>query len=168
MEALSMATDPDRETLVRRHHLGVWRYLRFLGADRALADDLTQETFLVFLRKPFNFMGHESTAGYLRGIARYVWLEERRSTVTTAELDAADAAFAQHAGPSEGDDYLDALRECEKTLAGKAREAVQLQYRDRLSLEQIGETLDMKPNGVKTMLQRARQHLRECVERRLK
>lgn len=158
----------DVSALVEAHHATIWRYLRYLGCDRATADDLTQETFLVFLRKPFNFMGHESTAGYLRGIARYVWLEERRNTVTTAELDAADAAYTRNAGASGGDEYLDALRECEKTLAGKAREAVQLQYRDRLSLEQIGDALEMKPNGVKTMLQRARQHLRECVERRLK
>ena len=163
-----MPTDPDRETLVQRHHLGVWRYLRFLGADRTLADDLTQETFLVFLRKPFNYYGHESTAGYLRGIARYVWLEARRQQPPEATMDAADQVFAEYAGASEGNDYLDALRQCEQTLAGKAREAVQLQYRDQLSLDEIGDALEMKANGVKTLLQRARQHLRDCIERRMR
>ena len=159
---------PDRETLVRRHHLGVWRYLRFLGADRTLADDLTQETFLVFLRKPFTFQGHEPTAAYLRGIARYTYLEARRQRSSEPAMDAADAVFVECAGESQGDAYFDALQECERTLAGKAREAVQLQYRDQLSLEAIGAALEMKANGVKTLLQRARQHLRDCIERRLR
>ena len=40
--------------LVRQHQAGVWRYLRFLGCDRPLADDLTQETFLAVLETPFD------------------------------------------------------------------------------------------------------------------
>ena len=32
--------------LVARHHEMVWRYLRLLGCESALAEDLTQETFL--------------------------------------------------------------------------------------------------------------------------
>lgn len=165
-----MATDPNRESLVREHLTGVWRYLRFLGCNRSLADDLTQETFMVFLRKPFNFLGHEPTAEYLRGIARYIWLEALRQNarLPQTQIEAEDQAFTDYAGPSHGDAYLDALRECEETLAGKSREAVRLHYADKLTQEQIAERLDMKPNGVKTLLQRARQHLRSCVERRVK
>ncbi|MBZ0135847.1 MAG: RNA polymerase sigma factor [Planctomycetes bacterium] len=165
-----MPADPDREALVREHLPGVWRYLRFLGCDRALADDLTQETFMVFLRKPFNFLGHEPTAEYLRGIARFIWLEAVRQNakLPEAQIEAEDSVFTEYAGASQGDAYLDALRECEKTLAGKSREAVRLAYADKLTQSQIAERLDMKENGVKTLLQRARQHLRECVERRVK
>ncbi|MEZ5991227.1 MAG: sigma-70 family RNA polymerase sigma factor [Planctomycetota bacterium] len=165
-----MAEQLDRETLVRRHHLGVWRYLRFMGCDRSQADDLTQETFLVFLRKPFDYLGHESTSAYLRKIARFIFLEARRQTSRGNEtaLDEADRVFAETAGESVGNEYLDALRECEQTLVGKARDAVKLQYGQQRSLEDIAEALDMKPNGVKTLLQRARAHLRDCIERRLR
>jgi RNA polymerase sigma-70 factor, ECF subfamily len=161
------AMDSDREMLVRTHLRGVWRYLRFLGCDRAQADDLTQETFMVFLRKPFTFVANEATSGYLRGIARYVYLEAVRQKATP-EIDAAEPAFTECAGPSDGDDYLDALRECEQTLADKTREAVRMHYGQKLTQAQVADKLGMKENGVKTMLQRARQALRECIERRLR
>lgn len=163
-----MAKQIDRETLVRRHLPGVWRYLRFMGCDREQADDLTQETFLVFLRKPFDYHGSASTSAYLRKTARYILLEARRARPDHNELDAGNMVFAETAGESDGQDYLDALRECEQTLIGKALEAVRLCYRDRRNHEQIAVELDMKPNGVKTLLQRARQHLRDCIERRLR
>ena len=40
------------EALVRRHQVGVWRYLRFLGCPPELADDLAQDTFLALMRHP--------------------------------------------------------------------------------------------------------------------
>ncbi|MEE9311331.1 MAG: sigma factor, partial [Planctomycetota bacterium] len=43
----------DLTTLMQAHQTGVWRFLRALGADTSLADDLTQEVFLSVLRKPF-------------------------------------------------------------------------------------------------------------------
>ena len=165
-----MAEQLDRETLVRRHHVGVWRYLRFLGCEREQADDLTQETFLVFLRKPFDYHGHASTSAYLRKIARFIYLEarRRRATTDTATIEEAERVFAETAGESDGADYLDALAECVKTLAGKAGDAVKLQYGEQRSQEEIAELLGMKPNGIKTLLQRARAHLRDCIERRLR
>ena len=165
-----MAEQFDRETLVRRHHVGVWRYLRFLGCRREQADDLTQATFLVFLRKPFDYHGHTSTSAYLRKIARFIFLEARRrsSSADVPTIEEAEQIFAETAGESDGGEYLDALAECVKTLAGKAGEAVKLQYAEQRTQEEIGELLGMKPNGVKTLLQRARAHLRDCIERRLR
>ena len=168
-----MATQYDRETLVRDRLRGVWRYLRFLGCDRSLADDLTQETFIVFLRKPFDYQGPEPTSAYLRNIARYVYLESRRQSGHNhdhlrTDLDTADSVFTEQAGSSDGDLYLEALQECEKTLAGRAQAAVYGFYRDHRTHQQIATEIDMKPNGVKTLLQRARQHLRDCIERRLR
>ena len=76
--------------------------------------------------------------------------------------------FADNAGESDGDAYVAALKECIETLAGKAKEAVGLRYRERLGEDEIATCFDMKPNGVKTLLQRARRHLRECIERRVR
>ena len=64
-------------------------------------------------------------------------------------------------------DYLDALRECVEQLEGRCRQAIDLHYRDGAGREAIAERLEMKPDGVKTLLRRTRQVLRECVERKL-
>ncbi len=58
--------------LVRTHQVGVWRYVRFLGAEAAEADDLTQETFLA-LRAPDLWIAMSGrrrvTCEWLRGIS---------------------------------------------------------------------------------------------------
>lgn len=162
----------DLAELVRRHQAGVWRYVRFLGADRTEADDLTQETFLAFARSEFRERCDRQTAGYLRVIARNQLLALRRKQnreISTVDLEAADSVWAGAAGPDGSlTDYLDALRECVEQLEGRARRAVDLHYRHNAGRDAIAAELDMKQGGVKTLLRRTRQILRECVERKTK
>ncbi|HRJ79073.1 MAG TPA: sigma-70 family RNA polymerase sigma factor, partial [Planctomycetota bacterium] len=70
----------DVEALIVAHQAGVWRYLRYLGCDRAQADDLTQETFLQVLRHGFEQRGERETAAYLRKVARNCFLMSVRRT----------------------------------------------------------------------------------------
>ena len=161
----------DLARLVLEHQAGVWRYVRFLGAERAEADDLTQETFLAVARAAFVERDQRQTAGYLRTVARNQLLALRRRQkreVSTVELEAADSVWAAAAG-SDGNliGYLDALRDCLAGLEGRSRQAVDLHYRDGAGREAIAEALTMKPDGVKTLLRRTRQALRECIERKL-
>ena len=55
---------------------------------------------------------------------------------------------------------------CEQ-LEGRARQAIDLHYRERAGRDAIADALDMQPDGVKTLLRRTRQVLRECVERKI-
>ena len=158
--------------LVHQHQAGVWRYVRFLGADRSEADDLTQETFLAFARSEFVERCDRQTAGYLRVVARNQLLALRRKQnreIGTVELEAADTVWAAAAGPDGSlTEYLDALRECVEQLDGRGRRAVDLRYLESAGRETIAAELEMKPDGVKTLLRRTRQLLRECVERKTK
>lgn len=158
--------------LIHRHQAGVWRYVRYLGADTTEADDLTQETFLAVARGGFVERDDRQTAGYLRTVARNQLLALRRSQnreISTVELEAADTVWTAAAG-HEGqlESYLDALRECVDNLDGRPRRAIDLHYRDHASREDIARQLDMQPDGVKTLLRRTREILRECIERKLK
>lgn len=161
----------DLATLVQEHQAGVWRYLRFLGAERTEADDLAQETFLAFAQAQFVERDPRQTAGYLRTVARNRLLALRRRQhrqVSTVELEAADSVWAAAAGPDGSlSGYLDALRDCVEQLEDRPREAIDLHYRNGASREAIAEKLDMKPDGVKTLLRRTRELLRECVERKI-
>jgi RNA polymerase sigma-70 factor (ECF subfamily) len=161
----------DFADLVRTHQPGVWRYLRLLGADHNEADDLTQETFLAFARSEFVERCDRQTAAYLRVIARNQLLALRRKQnreVSTVELESAEVVWAAAAG-ADGNltEYLDALRECLQQLEGRARRAVDMHYRDDAGREAIADELEMKPDGVKTLLRRTRQILRECIEHKI-
>jgi RNA polymerase sigma-70 factor (ECF subfamily) len=161
----------DFADMVRAHQAGVWRYVRFLGADRTEADDLTQETFLAFARSEFVERCDRQTAAYLRVIARNQLLALRRKQhreISTVELESAEAVWAAAAG-ADGNltEYLDALRDCLEQLEGRSRRAVDLHYGDDAGRDAIATELEMKPDGVKTLLRRTRQILRECVERKI-
>jgi RNA polymerase sigma-70 factor (ECF subfamily) len=166
-------TNPfDLASLVHQHQAGVWRYVRFLGAAAAEADDLTQETFLAVARADFAQRDERQTAGYLRVVARNQLLALRRKQhheIGTVELEAADSVWVAAAGP-EGNlaGYLDALADCLTKLEGRSREAIDLHYREGASRDAIASQLGMQPDGVKTLLRRTRQVLRECIERKLK
>lgn len=166
--------------LVNKHQASLWRYVRYLGAAAAEADDLVQETFLSIARTAqradddaggggFQERSEHETAGYLRAAARNQLLMLRRRQkrqVSTAALEAAETAWAAADTTSRGWDHLlDSLGGCLEQLSGRPRRAIDLQYRGGASREAIATKLGMKPDGVKTLLRRARQTLRECLER---
>jgi RNA polymerase sigma-70 factor (ECF subfamily) len=160
---------PDLEALVRRHQLGLWRYLRALGAPTDLAEDLLQETFLVAMEKLREDRGEAAVATFLRACARHLWLRRRRDLgrreVLLAEF--VETHWCEVEAADDGERWLDALRQCVAGLDGKAQQAVQRAYADGEDRRTIAAALGMKENGVKTLLQRARAALRDCVERRL-
>lgn len=165
----------DFSTVVREHQSGVWRYLRFLGADQTEADDLVQETFLALLRAQengsFSYQGSEATWGYLRQVARNQLLQRRRKhgrEVNTVELTAAETVWCEVASHDGLDCYLQTLRSCLEKLTSRARRAVELQYQQGLGRAELADTLGLSPDGVKTLLRRTRQKLRECIERNIK
>ncbi|CAG0961242.1 ECF RNA polymerase sigma factor SigM [Planctomycetaceae bacterium] len=164
-----MADHLDAASLVRTHQAAVWRYLRYLGADEAMADDLTQETFLKLLEHPPELRGHVETSAWLRTVARNNYLMALRrgsKTVNIEEFEQLEVVWQQHEGDDQGEGYKTALRDCLKTLAEKARRAIELQYAAEQSRADIAGALGLDPEGAKTLLRRAREHLRKCIEKK--
>lgn len=150
------------------HHRAIWRYLRALGASAAEADDLAQETLLVGCGKPLPADAMQARA-FLRGVARMQWLRTRRWWQRRREREIADAVEAlwiTDADADDGDARIEALRHCLQSLAPKAQQALDLHYRDGLDWATAAHRLGLRPNGVKTLVQRAREALRLCIERR--
>jgi RNA polymerase sigma-70 factor (ECF subfamily) len=153
--------------LVREHQAEVWRYLRFLGASTELADDLTQDAFLQLLRTPFHERSETATRAWLRTVARNAWVRSfRRPPFAIADLDAIEAAWDGFAHDDGGDASLERLRACVAELQGRARDAVRWHYEERCSRATIAARLGIGEDGVKSLLRRTRDLLRECVLRR--
>jgi RNA polymerase sigma-70 factor (ECF subfamily) len=158
----------DAARIVQQHQEEVWRYLRYLGSSAELADDLTQETFLQYLRASYEERGAAARSGWLRTVARNLYLRSfRQPAVTVRELEEGDAVWEQFAQNDGGQGWLDALRSCLQELDGRARAAVALHYEQRASRQQIGDELGIGQDGVKSLLRRVRAVLRSCIERRL-
>jgi len=164
----STGFDPAR--LIENHQAGVWRYLRALGCDPALADDLTQETFLHVLRQPFEDYNVAATASYLRRSALniYITLQRRNGRVVAVEdVEKFDQTWTAWAGSDSGDNVVEALRDCLKLLTERARLALEMRFRDDRSRSEIATALEITEHGAKNLMQRAKQQLRACIDEKL-
>ncbi|MDX1947060.1 MAG: RNA polymerase sigma factor [Pirellulaceae bacterium] len=161
----------DPAHLIQTHQAGVWRYLRVLGCDTAEAEDLTQETFLAVLQRPFQDINPAATAAYLRKTAFNLLISVRRRAgkVTAVEdVEELDRTWSQWAASDGGEAALDALRECLGDLTERARRALEMRFRGDSSRAEIATALDITEHGAKNLMQRAKQQLRECIEGKLK
>ncbi|MDA1051882.1 MAG: sigma-70 family RNA polymerase sigma factor [Planctomycetota bacterium] len=164
----STAFDPVR--LIEDHQAGVWRYLRALGCESNLAEDLTQETFLAVLQRPFEDYSPVATAAYLRRTAynSLVSFQRRAKKVMTVEnIDELNQTWERWSGEDNGEELVDALRLCLAVLSDRARLALELRFRERASRELIAAKLDMSEHGAKNLMQRAKKKLRDCIESKM-
>jgi RNA polymerase sigma-70 factor (ECF subfamily) len=165
------ATGFDPVRLIEHHQTGVWRYLRALGCEPTLAEDLTQDTFLAVLQKPFQDYNPAATAAYLRRVAYNLFIsyQRRAGKVTTVEnIEEFDQQFAQWSGEDNGEAALEALRDCLSQLSERAKWALEMRFREERSRTSIAESLEITEHGAKNLMQRAKQQLRSCVEGKLK
>ena len=160
--------DPCR--LIDDHQAGIWRYLRALGCDRAEADDLTQETFLAVLQRPFVNYSPAAAAAYLRKVALNRFISARRRSGRLVYLDQVeelDRTWSRLVSDDHGEALLDALRDCLEELTDRAQQALRMRFRDRASRGAIAEALDITEHGAKNLMQRAKKQLRTCIEGKL-
>ncbi|MCB9870523.1 MAG: sigma-70 family RNA polymerase sigma factor [Planctomycetes bacterium] len=157
------------ELLVRRHQVGVWRYLRALGCPADLADDLTQETFVTAIHKNLITLPAPAVGGFLRSTARFLFLRTRSVARRREEIlvELADSAWQRDCAEDDGELWIEALRQCVESLPGRGREILTRFYRDGASRAEVAEEFRMKEAGVKTLLHRTRLVLRDCVRRRI-
>ncbi len=163
-------SDFDPEKLINDYQAGVWRYLRTLGCEAALAEDLTQDTFLKILQRPFEIYDPAATAAYLRRIARNLFISHQRragKVIAVEDIQKFESFWTEWIPDQNGDDFLDALASCFKSLNERSKLALTLRFRDRLPRVQIAERLNISEHGAKNLMQRAKQQLRECVTRKV-
>jgi len=164
------------ETLVKLHQAEIFRYLRYLGADRTTAEDLTQETFLAAFQSSSAPAADDARAlaAWLRGIARNLFRAHcRRSRTSPVRADSESLKRAEAVWTSDflrdGDGFetMDALHRCLDGLPQKQREAVRLHYAERKPREEMARRFQMTADGIKSLLRRIRTALAECIGRRL-
>lgn len=165
----STTFDPVR--LIQQHQAGVWRYLRAMGCESALAEDLTQETFLKVLEKPFQDYNKTATAAYLRKVAYNLFISHLRRNgrlKILENIEQIDAQWNRWTNGDNGQELLDALRECLEHLKQRARSALEMRFNERRSRAEIAAALEISEHGAKNLMQRAKKQLRTCIDGKMK
>ncbi|HJZ66877.1 MAG TPA: RNA polymerase sigma factor [Blastocatellia bacterium] len=166
---LMMAGDEDAFTqLYRRRQAGVYRFALQMSGSEALAEDVTQEVFIVLIREAARYDPNRgSLAAYLYGIARnHVLrkLEQDRAFVQLTESNDETGATASPgtiAGDNPLDDLtrnemIDALRNSILALPAHYREVVVLCDLHEMSYVDAAKVVGCAVGTVRSRLHRAR------------
>ncbi len=161
-------------TVIEQHQRAVYGYLRARLLQGTDADDMTQEVFLRFYLSQARFDSTALVRPWLLGIARNLLREhikglKRRKEVAWTELCLElESVMPPDTQWTDDDDVMRHLPICLDGLGPSAREAIDLQYRGERKLADIGRQLHRSEGAVKLLLHRARQALKNCLERRKK
>lgn len=169
VNAILMTREEALIELMQKHQRHIWRYLRALGCDDALADDLTQEVFIKVYDSGFEDVAFVSSAVYLRTAARNTLYNLRKRQGREQALgEDYEAAWTALTPDEDSDERLNLLPRCLEALPERASAAVRLFYREQKDQAAIARQTGASEEAVKALLKRARQELRNCIERKLK
>ena len=157
--------------IVSRYSNRIYRFILKNLGNTAVAEDLTQETFVEAYRKLPAFKGEAKFSTWLFGIAlnrvrNYVNRspDRRRDCIPAEILCHADTADGNPIGFLEKKRTLLALQRAIYTLPTKLRESLILVVLEELSYEEAAQIMGIATGTVKSRVHRARNMLRESMK----
>jgi RNA polymerase sigma-70 factor (ECF subfamily) len=141
----------------------LWAYLVHASGDRALADDLVQESFLRLLQSEFTPQSEEHRRRYLFRIASNLLTDHRRRSWRTAAapVDELDLPVLEDRGLAQRRDVGRLLQE----LPQKERRLLWLAHVEEMEHKEIAGILGVRSGSVRVLLFRARQKLGALLRR---
>lgn len=138
--------------------------------DFSIRDDVLQETAVAVIESFERYDTSRSFVSWAIGVAhnqiRLYWRREKREHLTFDDDVVEQVAESFQTCPSEETDSLGFLRDCLNQLDGRARQLIELRYSHDLKPLAISELIGMSANSVAKALQRLRDQLRDCIDRK--
>ena len=152
------------EALVNALHSDIYRYAYWLVKDKAVAEDIVQETFLRAWKSLDSLKDEKAAKSWLITILR----RENARRFERKQFDLVDMDDVSLADSGPSNETQIEHRELRNLMAGlteEYREPLMLQILFGYSGEEIAEQLDLNKNTVMTRLFRARNQLKEALEK---
>jgi RNA polymerase sigma-70 factor (ECF subfamily) len=169
-------TNPRQTELVQRlfiqHAAALRGFVASLCPDFAAVDDVVQETFLTVSKKADVFVPGSNFYGWACTIAKYKIMETSRKAQRQGPLLSPEVLDSLSAcAPDESDELmqqrLQLLSGCLAKLPPQVRRAVELRYQQAHKPAEVARLLGWGAETAYVTLSRARQVLRDCVNRRM-
>ena len=151
--------------LFRRRQADVYRFALHMSGTPALAEDVTQEVFLIVMRDAAKYQAGRSTVtAWLCGVARNCVRQRLERDGRWESLDDGDGDLQDQLPPADADplaeltraEHLELLRRAVLGLPVRYREAVVLCDLEELSYAEAADALGCAIGTVRSRLHRAR------------
>ena len=177
-----LARDADAfRTIMQRHNRRLYRIARSVLRNGAEAEDAVQEAYVSAFTHLASYRGESSLAAWLSRIAMneaLARLRRRRSSAEVAMLDEArsKAEIIQFPRSAQNDDpertmaqrqILQLVEQATDDLPEAYRLVFVTRVIEGMSVEETAELLGIKPQTVKTRLHRARQLVRDRLNKQI-
>lgn len=152
------------EALVREMHTDVYRYAYWLVKDKAVAEDIVQETFLRAWKSLDSLKDQKAAKAWLITILR----RENARRFERKQFDLVDMDDVSLADDGLTEDTKAEHRELHRlmnNLSDEYREPLMLQVVFGYNGEEIAKELNLNKNTVMTRLFRARNQIKEALEK---
>jgi RNA polymerase sigma-70 factor (ECF subfamily) len=154
-----------------RFRARLFSFLARLSGDRALAEDLTQETFVRLARKATELAPDTRLRAWLFAVARNLHHDHRRRRLLDLDRLQSLALWPEHRAPTrspldltEADETRRRLEHALLRVPEPMREALLLVVVEGLSNEEAATILALRPDAVRQRVSRARALLREALD----
>jgi RNA polymerase sigma factor (sigma-70 family) len=153
------------DALIDRWHVPLWRFIRRMVGNDAVAEDILQDVWLRVVRGLGRLEEPARLAPWLFSIARRSVMDQLRrqyAEPTSAELEDENLPPAEIAESTWEETEL--LQEALAELPPREREAVALFYLRELRINEMADVLEVPVGTIKSRLHRARGMLRSRLK----
>ena len=156
---------------VVREQIGPLRaYARVITGDEVKANEIVQDAFVAAWNNIGKFDVTRDISSWLRGIVRNKWREFCRRHAREVSLSEDQLVYLEQKVASiEADrpEVFDRLAHCRELLPDSLADSVAAYYDDHLSTDEAANQLQINGATLRKRLERARQSLRECLEKKV-
>ena len=148
-------------------------YIRSLGLDEHLAEDVFQNVCVVVIEKSDQAKNWDHFGAWVRTIARFEALNASRKQRKTAQLfdertlDILDQHWKQYDELRDEQDRAAVIQRCIERLTPYARKLLRLRYQEGMRGADLAEAVHRKVQSVYVALSRAHKAVAACVSRSL-
>lgn len=155
--------------VVRDNHGPLCAYARVITGDETRAKEVVQDAFVAAWQNIGKFDVTRDISSWLRGIVRNKWREACRRNAREISLSDEKLEILEQkiiALEADRPEVFDRLAHCRELLPEPLAASVETYYDEQLSTDEAAAQLKINGATLRKRLERARQALRECLERK--
>ena len=152
------------EEIYKEYSTSVYKYLFCLTHNKEVAEDLTQETFVLAVKDIKKFRGECKLSVWLCQIAKHLWFKElkkRKENISIEEINE-NVLYDDNLEDNYflNEEKLKLFKDMQK-LDEKSRNVMYLRIMGDLSYDEIGKILGKTSNWARVTFYRAKQKIKE-------